>query len=146
MAYRGTFDYTLDAKNRLTVPPKIRSDFAAGVVLALRHDTQSCLSIWRPEDYDAYTGAALATISPLSPRANELQRFFFANSHDTELDSAGRVMIPARLLRPLAGEREVVVTGSGKCLEVWAQDVWAKYSNDLIKTVADFTSQLDSAA
>ncbi|GAC1485720.1 MAG: division/cell wall cluster transcriptional repressor MraZ [Solirubrobacteraceae bacterium] len=146
MAYRGTFDYTLDAKNRLTIPPKLRSGFADGVVLALRHDTQSCLSIWRPVDYDEYTAAALATIAPLSPRANELQRFFFANSHDTELDSAGRVMHPARLLKPLGSEREVVITGSGACLEVWSQAVWAQYSSELTATVADFTSKLDAAA
>ncbi|MCA1690533.1 MAG: MraZ N-terminal domain containing protein, partial [Actinobacteria bacterium] len=39
MAFRGTFDYTLDAKNRLTIPAKFRSTFEDGLVLALRHDT-----------------------------------------------------------------------------------------------------------
>ena len=34
MAFRGTFDYTLDAKNRLTVPAKFRASLSDGVVLA----------------------------------------------------------------------------------------------------------------
>ena len=34
MTFRGTFDLTLDAKNRLTVPTRYRAAFADGVVLA----------------------------------------------------------------------------------------------------------------
>jgi len=33
MAFRGTFDYSLDAKNRLTVPAKFRAALSEGVVL-----------------------------------------------------------------------------------------------------------------
>ena len=32
MAFRGTFDHTLDAKNRLTVPSKFRAQLSDGVV------------------------------------------------------------------------------------------------------------------
>ena len=34
MAFRGSFDYSLDAKNRLTVPAKFRAELSGGVVLA----------------------------------------------------------------------------------------------------------------
>ena len=34
MAFRGTFDHTLDAKNRLTVPSKFRATLSDGVVIA----------------------------------------------------------------------------------------------------------------
>ena len=34
MAFRGTFDHTLDAKNRLTIPAKFRTSLSEGVVLA----------------------------------------------------------------------------------------------------------------
>ena len=34
LAFRGTFDHTLDAKNRLTVPARYRAAYAEGVVLA----------------------------------------------------------------------------------------------------------------
>ena len=35
LAFRGTFDYTLDAKNRLTVPARFRAALSEGVVLAV---------------------------------------------------------------------------------------------------------------
>ena len=34
MAFRGTFDHTLDAKNRLTIPAKFRAALSEGVVLS----------------------------------------------------------------------------------------------------------------
>jgi hypothetical protein len=34
LTFRGTFDLTLDAKNRLTVPTRYRAAYAEGVVLA----------------------------------------------------------------------------------------------------------------
>ena len=96
MAFRGTFDYSLDAKNRLTVPAKFRASLSEGVVLA--KGIERCVQVWTPSGFEAYTGSALQGVHPLSDQARKLNRFFSANSLDTELDSAGRVMVPAFLL------------------------------------------------
>ena len=47
MAFRGTFDHTLDAKNRLTVPAKFRAALGEGVVLA-KGDRAAASQIWTP--------------------------------------------------------------------------------------------------
>ena len=60
MAFRGTFDHTLDAKSRLTVPARYRAALADGVVLAMPVDQQPCVGVWRPQDYERYTERALA--------------------------------------------------------------------------------------
>ena len=51
MAFRGTFDFTLDAKNRLTVPAKFRAVLADGVVLA--RGAGACVEVWPQADYEA---------------------------------------------------------------------------------------------
>ena len=107
--FRGTFDYTLDAKNRLTVPARFRAALAEGVVMA--KGTEPCVALWTPEAYDAYTESILSGYNPLSEEADKLQRFFAANSHDTELDSAGRVGFPPFLLEHAGLTKDVVVTG-----------------------------------
>ena len=43
VAFRGTFDHTLDAKNRLTIPAKFRSVLANGVVLSKQSDGHPCV-------------------------------------------------------------------------------------------------------
>lgn len=45
--FRGTFDYSLDAKNRLTVPARFRAALAEGVVMA--KGTEACVQLWTPD-------------------------------------------------------------------------------------------------
>ena len=86
MAFRGTFDHTLDAKNRLTVPARYRATLAEGVVMAMPVDLEPCVGVWRPQEYERYTERALAELPPLSSRLSELERFFYGSSQDAELD------------------------------------------------------------
>jgi MraZ protein len=144
VAFRGTFDYTLDAKNRLTVPAKFRASLADGVVLA--KGIERCVAIWTPKEFDAYTAAALEGMHPLSPQAEKLNRFFSANSLDAELDSAGRVMIPAFLLEHGGLQKDVVVTGAGSRLEIWDRAAWADYNAALSSDVSDITAALGHPA
>ena len=140
MAFRGTFDHTLDAKNRLTIPAKFRAALSEGVVLA--KGIERCVQVWTPKAFDEYVTGALAGLNPLSEQARKLNRFFAANSLDTELDAAGRVMVPGFLLDHAGLRKDVVVTGASDCLEVWERGAWADYnsalSNDLPDIAAGF--------
>jgi MraZ protein len=144
MVFRGTFDYSLDVKNRLTVPARYRAALSAGVVLAM--GLERCVALWTPDGYDAYTQASLAGFHPLSPEAQKLKRFFSANSLETELDAAGRIMLPAFLIDHAGLEKEVVVTGSGDALEIWDRATWAEYNAALASAVNDITSHLGHTA
>ena len=144
MVFRGTFDYSLDAKNRLTVPARFRAALAEGVVLA--KGLERCLTLWTPSGFDEYTQAALAGFHPLSPEAQKLDRFFNANSLDTELDSAGRVGLPPRLLEHAGLSKEVVVTGVRRALEIWDRPTWNAYNDALASDVHDITTSLGHTA
>ena len=150
MIFRGTFEHALDAKHRLTVPAKFRAALAAGVVLAASPETTPGaprgIAIWTPEAYDEYTRAALAGLNPLSADARDLERFFFNFSHDTELDSANRVMIPAPLKDYAGLDKNVIVTGSGKCLEVFDRASYGGYSGEVLARVPDIAASLGHTA
>jgi MraZ protein len=138
MAFRGTFDHTLDAKNRLTIPAKFRAVLAEGVVLS--KGIERCVQVWTPGGYDGYVSAALDGVHPLSQEARKLTRFFAANAIDTELDAAGRVMVPGFLLEHAGLQKEAVVTGAGDCLEVWDRAAWAEYNAALSADLPDITA------
>lgn len=146
MAFRGTFDHTLDAKSRLTVPARYRAPLADGVVLAMPVDQQPCVGVWRPEDYERYTERALAELPPLSSKLAELERFFYGSSQDADLDAAGRIMVPSFLAEHAKLEREVVVVGAGDRLELWNRDRWAEHRPTLLGGVAEITAEVDSVA
>ncbi len=146
MTFRGTFEHALDAKHRLTIPAKFRGALANGVVLAASHEVQvgapRTVAIWTPETYDQFTASTLADLNPASPKARELKRFFFNASFDTELDAANRVMIPPRLMDYAALDKEVVVTGSGECLEVWDRRRYAENFEDVLSRIPDIAASL----
>ncbi len=146
MAFRGTFDHTFDAKNRLTIPAKFRAMLADGVVVSMPTDEVPCLAIWRPEDHEARTEQTLSLLPPHSPKAASLRRWLFGNSHDTELDSAGRVMVPSFLVERARLGREVVITGAGDSLEVWDRQAWSDYTETLAPEINEITSSLGHPA
>ena len=112
MAFRGTFEFTLDAKNRLTVPAKFRAALSEGVVLA--KGIERNVALWTPSAYEEQIASPRwAAERPGSSGGGEMRRFFSANSLETELDGAGRVMVPTFLLSTPASASEVVVTGAG---------------------------------
>jgi MraZ protein len=150
IAFRGTFEHTLDAKHRLTIPAKFRAALASGVVLAASPETAKdaprSIAIWTPDAYDAYTSTTLAGLNPMSATARDLKRFFFGFSHDTELDSANRVMIPPTLMEYAGLDKDVVVIGSGECLEVFDRALYAPYSSDVETRVPDLAASLGHTA
>ena len=144
MAFHGTFEHTLDAKNRLTVPSKLRTAFAEGAFLVREAD--KCISLYPAQTYSALTQAALSGLNPLSAQAKQLKRYFHSNAQAVELDSAGRVMLSPRHLEHAGIERDVVVTGAGDCLELWDRSTWEAYDQDLTARAPDLTASLGHPA
>ena len=150
MVFRGNFEHSLDAKHRLTIPAKYRAAFANGVVLAKSPETQPgtprTVAIWPTEAFERYTNRVLEGKNPISPEARELSRILFGNSHDTELDSANRVMFPADMLRFAGLDKELVLTGAGECLEVWDRAVHAAYNDDVLSRFTEIAASVGDTA
>jgi MraZ protein len=144
LAFHGTFEHTLDAKHRLTVPSRFRASLADGVFLVQGADP--CVSVYPAAAYEALTSAALASVNPLSAQARELNRLFGAWATHAELDSAGRVMLLPRHLAHARIDREVVIIGARDCLELWGRSAWEAYDSDLASRAADLTESLGHPA
>lgn len=143
MAFRGTHDHNLDAKNRLTVPSKLRIELGEKVVVAKGVD--DCLAIWPQDAYDEMVAATLAGTNPSSPDRRRLNRFLNSQAQTVDIDSAGRVMIPAFLMDDDKLGREVVVSGAGECLEVWGREAWAAEEARMAAEIEGLTANLGNA-
>jgi MraZ protein len=140
MAFRGHFDYSLDAKNRLTVPPKFRATFADGVVLA--KGLEPCIALWTPDAFEAFTDSFLSNLNPLSAERRKLTRFFAGSSFDAELDSAGRVTLNAPLLTHARVDKEVVIVGNLDHLEVWDRKTYEQDQEALSNEIVEIAESL----
>ncbi|MGK2878117.1 MAG: division/cell wall cluster transcriptional repressor MraZ [Solirubrobacterales bacterium] len=143
MAFRGNYEHTLDAKNRLTIPSKLRDQL--GVEVVIGQSLENCAAIWTPDGFDAYTAAFLQGLHPLSDEARDLTAYFSGNSFDSELDKAGRAMIPGNLLRDAAIERDVVVVGAHDHLQLWSPANWAARSAGVAANLKSTVAKIVSA-
>jgi MraZ protein len=144
LAFTGTFDHNLDAKNRLTIPSKFRTVLAGGVYLV--RGVEKCVSLYPRETYEQIAQETLRGINPLSTQGRELRRVLYASALETELDSAGRVMLGPKFLEHAGIGREVVITGVGECLELWDRLAWEAYDTDLTARAPDLTESLGHPA
>ena len=141
MAFTGTFDHNLDAKNRLTIPSKFRGDLSKGVFLSKEDD--KCVSLYPSATYTDMAERAIAQVpNPLSQQGRELRRLLYSNALETELDSAGRVMLTPKFLEHAGIDREVVITGVGDALELWDRTTWETYNSDLAARAPELTESL----
>ena len=144
MAFRGHFEHSLDAKNRLSIPARFRASFSNGTVLA--KDPETCVAIWTPETHEQRLERALGDLNPLGSRYRKLSRFYQGNSFEIPLDGSGRVTVPAPLLAHAGVEKEVVVVGVGDHLEVWGRERWESEQKALDSEIEEVTERLGHAS
>ena len=140
MAFRGHYEHSLDAKHRLSIPSKFREAFSDGLVLS--KDTDACITVSSPGAHETRVRAALENKNPLGSQYKRIQRYFQGNSFEVELDSAGRVILPAPLLAHAGIEKEVVVTGVDDHLELWSAQGWTEQQALLDQVMGEVTDSL----
>ena len=143
-SFTGQAEYTLDAKNRLTVPARYRGALEGGLVLA--KDIAPCVAIWPTAGYDDFRRAALQDVHPMSQRGRKIMTFLSANSMPAALDSAGRVPLQPFLMDHGKLDREVTVVGVGDHLQIWDRESWAVYNAQLAEDIFDISAAFDAPA
>jgi MraZ protein len=149
LVFSGTYDHTVDAKHRLTLPAAFREVLVGRVVVALSPETRpdaKCVEIWTPEGFSAHVEELLAGTNARLPATRELKRVLHSLSWPTELDSANRVMIPAGALTHAGIGTKVTVAGAGDCLEVWDRDRWSAYIGEQLANYSDLLKRVDDTA
>ena len=124
----GEHEHTLDDKNRLTLPAKLREALAGGVVLTRGMD--GCIYAYARDDFERMA-ERVRGLDPLSREGRLLKRHFFSGASVGEPDRQGRVMIPAPLLRSAGLGREVVVAGVYDHLEIWDRAAWRAHLEEV---------------
>jgi MraZ protein len=140
LAFRGHFEHTLDAKNRLSIPTRFRTAFSSGTVLA--KTPEPCVAIWTPETNEAIIERALSGLNPMGAEYRKASRFFQGNSFEVDLDASGRVTLPSALIAHAGVEKDVVVVGVGDHLEVWARQRWQEEQEALDAEIGEVTERL----
>ena len=119
--FYGEFDYKIDEKGRVPIPPRFRNYLKDGVVLTPGADkciTAYTVTYWK-KLATPLTGSSLTR-----SKMRRLNRVFFATAFTTKMDGQGRIAIPAPLRDHAEIADEVIIAGANTYLEIWNKTHW----------------------
>lgn len=120
----GTYTPKIDAKGRVALPAKFRSQLGQGLVMA--RGQERCVYLLPFDEFRRIASQILRT-SVGNKAAREYLRVFLSGAVDQEPDKQGRVVVP-QMLRDYANlGSDIVVIGVGTRAELWNKDAWESY-------------------
>ena len=125
--FLGEYEHTIDAKGRLAVPAKFRAQMDRGAVI--RKGMGTCLSVYTMERWEEKS-AELAS-GKTSDELRDFERRIYPSASEVELDSQGRMVIPAKLRSYADLANEVTVAGVRDHFEIWDRTAWYTYQERL---------------
>lgn len=120
----GEYNHTIDAKGRLAVPVKFRTELAKGAVVT--KGLENCLFLYTKKDWQELAEKiSKLPISQSSSRA--FSRLMLAGAMEAELDKQGRIVLPDYLRKYAGLNKKAVVNGLYNRMEIWDEATWEKY-------------------
>jgi len=120
--FYGEFDYKLDEKGRVNIPPKARAHFKEGIVLA--PGPEKCIIAYTVAEWKKLAAELTGNAAAPTLKIRRLNRAIFATAFSTQVDNQGRVALPVPLRDYAAIGEDVVVAGANTYLEIWSKDLW----------------------
>ena len=117
----GEFEYKIDEKGRVPIPPKFRKELKDGVVLT--QGVEQCITAYALSEWKKLA-ATLTTGSVTRSKLRRLNRAIFATAFSLNIDGQGRIALPIPLRQYAGIEDEVVIAGANNYLELWNKEQW----------------------
>jgi MraZ protein len=141
LMFIGEYRHTLDAKNRLSLPAKFRKELGSSVIVTRGLD--HCLFVYTKASWKK-EAARIAGYSTGSAAGRGLSRLMLAGASEAEVDSAGRILIPDYLKSFATLSAKAVVAGVSDRVEIWDEDAWTTYTQNIERDADQFAETLGS--
>lgn len=133
----GEYKHNLDPKKRLAIPSKFRKELGEGLPAGqtgavLTKGLDGCLFIFPLKNWAPFA-EMLGGLSIGKQDTRSFARLFLSGAVEVEFDSLGRILIPDNLKKYANFNKEIIIAGLFNRLEIWDEEKWNKYKNDLEK-------------
>ncbi|RMF95052.1 MAG: division/cell wall cluster transcriptional repressor MraZ [Candidatus Schekmanbacteria bacterium] len=132
-SFTGTYNHTLDAKGRFSIPSNYRE--------ILRTQYTEELMIFQSIGYNyllAYPfdvwktfEVKVSKLNPFDPVEREVRRIVLSTVKYCPLDKAGRILLPPEHRKHAEIEKEVTIRGDLSGFEIWSTANWIEVSESI---------------
>jgi MraZ protein len=118
----GEFEYRIDEKGRVAIPPKFRRELEDGLVLS--PGTEACINVYPQAEWEKLANSLTSNGTVTPSKMRRLKRAIFATAFSLNIDGQGRIALPVALRKYAGIESDIVVAGVNNYLEMWSKERW----------------------
>ncbi len=130
--FRGVSAINLDAKGRMAIPTRYRSELQElcegqlVVTVAVNErclGEKGCLWLYPMPEWEKVE-VTISKLPTLNKMATKLRRFLIGNATECDMDAQGRLLLPDKLRKFANMEKQIVLIGQLNKFEIWNQNAW----------------------
>jgi len=126
----GEYLHTLDSKKRISLPSKFRKEVGRKVVITRGLD--ACLFMFSTKAWERIA-EKVSNLPVGQADTRGMSRFLLAGACETDVDQAGRILIPEYLKDFAELKSRVVLAGVSDRVEIWNEKTWEEYKRRIEK-------------
>jgi MraZ protein len=128
ISYAGTFERSMDAKNRVTIPANWLNG-GGNEFHAIPHPSGDFLMVMPPEEFDSIEASIRQSAIPSDVQRQAIRQFY-SQARAIVADSNGRILLPEEQCDVLNLEGDVVLVGGRSRFEIWNAKRWSAVSSE----------------
>jgi MraZ protein len=133
--FRGVATFNLDAKGRMAIPAKFRKHLdvcCEGRLVVTVDHSDHCLQLYPLPEWEQVE-QKLTALPSLNTSVRKLKRMLLGNATELEMDSNGRILLPAKLREHADLHKSMVMIGQGNKFELWDEQTWNKLMDECLE-------------
>lgn len=139
--FMGTYQHSLDTKNRLIIPAKFRNQLGDDFVITR----------WMEHSLRAYTrqgwdqlASSIKALPETNAKARQFKRFVLGGAQEVEFDKQGRINLSQNLRTYADITKDATIFGLGDdSFEIWSTERWQAYEATVTENFDDIADGLD---
>jgi MraZ protein len=140
--FLGDYSCKVDVKGRIILPMTFKKQMSSAATdrfVVRKGIFDKCLVLYSMDEWNKELEKIRSRLNPYNKEHNEFMRIFFKGAAELELDSSNRLLIPKRMLELAGIEKDVVLLGKDRCIEIWAEEVYAQIDmpSDVFSNLAE---------
>ena len=125
----GEFSTSLDEKNRLLFPYKLRVEITGTRLMATK-GPDNCLWLFLPDAWKEFSEKVFKSLSPFDLGDREVYRRIIGPAQELEIDKIGRILVPSSLKEYARLKKEIVILGVKQFIEIWDEETLKAHSQE----------------
>jgi MraZ protein len=129
--FHGEYEATVDAKGRFLLPGGLRKQLPEGEGrFILSRGFEKCLTLYPLKSWELII-VKISQLNDFDPKVRQFRRQFLGGATEVELDSAGRLLLPASLKEFAGLQKDVILAAALDRFEIWDSVKYKQLFEDL---------------